>query len=139
MATVHRNVCYFHVEAALDNTKSDQLKILRINKKMKETISLSYTLVLAEVFLNFFYVNEFDSENLTIFRMNIHAKLHSLRKNIIRIYHECEGGIEKSVPRITDWHHEVCRMMTNGDSEGWIFLTHPHMNFLLTTTYCILY
>ena len=22
----------------------------------------------------------------------------------IRIHHECEGGIEKSVPRITDWH-----------------------------------
>ena len=47
---------------------------------------------------------------------------------IIRIYHE--GGIEKSdhadrrlfleaksVPRITDWHHE-----------GRIFLSHPHMN-----------
>ena len=106
---------------------------------MKETISLSYTLVLAEVFLNIFYVNKSDSENLTIFLMNIHAKLHPLRKNIIRIYHEFEGGIEKSVPRITDWHHEVCRMMTNGDSEGWIFLSHPHMNFLLTTTYCILY
>ena len=28
---------------------------------------------------------------------------------IIRIYHECEGGIEKSVPRITvGWHHEAC-------------------------------
>ena len=25
------------------------------------------------------------------------------------INHECEGGIEKSVPRITDWHHEACR------------------------------
>ena len=28
---------------------------------------------------------------------------------IIRIYHEFEGGIEKSVPRITVWHHEACR------------------------------
>ena len=27
----------------------------------------------------------------------------------IRIHHEFEGGIEKSVPRITDWHHEACR------------------------------
>ena len=26
----------------------------------------------------------------------------------IRIYYECEGGIEKSVPRITDWHHVTC-------------------------------
>ena len=39
----------------------------------------------------------------------------------IRIYHECEGVIEKSVPRITDWHHEACRVMTNGDREGRIF------------------
>ena len=27
----------------------------------------------------------------------------------IRIYHECEGGIEVSFPRITDWHHKACR------------------------------
>ena len=39
----------------------------------------------------------------------------------IRIHHECESGIEKSVPRITDWHHEACRVMSNGDHEGWIF------------------
>ena len=26
---------------------------------------------------------------------------------IIRIHHECEGGIEKSVPRIIDWHHRL--------------------------------
>ena len=36
----------------------------------------------------------------------------------IRIYHKCEDRIEKSVPRITDWHHEACRVMTNGDPEG---------------------
>ena len=45
----------------------------------------------------------------------------------IRIYHEYE--IEKSVPRITDLHHEACRVMTIGDLEGWIFLSRPHMNF----------
>ena len=36
----------------------------------------------------------------------------------IRIYHECEDGIEKSVSRLTDLHHEACRVMTNGDPEG---------------------
>ena len=41
-------------------------------------------------------------------------------KNMI-IYHECEDGIEKYVLRITDWHHEACRVMTNGDHEGQIF------------------
>ena len=53
------------------------------------------------------------------------------------IYHECEGGIEKSAPMITDWHHEACQVMTNGDPKGQIFLSHPHTNngffFLLTT------
>ena len=39
----------------------------------------------------------------------------------IRIYHECERRIEKSVPRIAVWHHEACRVMTNGDCEGQIF------------------
>ena len=32
------------------------------------------------------------------------------------------GGYKKPVPRITVWHHEACRVMTNGDPEGRIFL-----------------
>ena len=55
---------------------------------------------------------------------------------IIRINHECEGGIEKSVMRITHWYHEACQVMTNGDPKGLIFLSHPHtineLFFLLT-------
>ena len=46
----------------------------------------------------------------------------------IRIHHECEGGIEKFVLRITDGQHEACRMMTKGDCEGRIFRSHPHTN-----------
>ena len=61
----------------------------------------------------------------------------------IRIYHECEGGIEKPVPRITVWHHEDCVVMTNGDLEGRIFLPFPHTNngffFLLTTVFIYLF
>ena len=61
----------------------------------------------------------------------------------ISIFHECEGWIEKSVPRFTDWHHEACRVMTIGDREGCIFLSYPHTNngffFLLTTKYLILF
>ena len=53
------------------------------------------------------------------------------------IYHECEGSIEKSVLRIAVWHHEACRVMTNGDPNVQIFLSYPHTNngffFLLTT------
>ena len=41
-----------------------------------------------------------------------------------RIHLECEGGIEKSVPRIAVWHHEACRVMTTGDPEGQIFVGH---------------
>ena len=55
----------------------------------------------------------------------------------IRIYHECEGRIEKAVPRIANWHHEACRVLTNGDPEGHVFLAYPHTNngfFILLTT-----
>ena len=63
--------------------------------------------------------------------------------NIIRIHHECEGGIENSIPRITHWHHEACRVMTNADPEGRIFLFHPHTNngfvFLVSTYFISLF
>ena len=62
---------------------------------------------------------------------------------IVRICHECEGRIEKSVLRITVWHHEACRVMTNGDSEGRIILSYPHTSngffFLLTTVFIYLF
>ena len=52
-------------------------------------------------------------------------------------YHVSEGRIEKSVQRIAVWQHEACRVMTNGDPEGRIFLSYPQTNngfiFLLTT------
>ena len=61
------------------------------------------------------------------------------RSDCIRIYHECEGRIEKPVRRITVWNHEACRVMTNGDPEEQIFLSYPHTNnrlfFLLTTAF----
>ena len=44
--------------------------------------------------------------------------------------------IEKSVPRIIDWHHKACRVMTDCDPGERIFLFHPHningFFFLLT-------
>ena len=61
----------------------------------------------------------------------------------IRIYHECEGRIEKSVLRIGVWHHEACRVMTNGDPEGLIFLSYTYTNngffFLFTTVFIYLF
>ena len=61
---------------------------------------------------------------------------------LLRIYHEYEGMIEKSVLRIAFWHHEACRVHTNGDSEGRILLSYPHTNngffFLLATIFFIL-
>ena len=68
---------------------------------------------------------------------------------IIRIYHECAGGIEKYVPRITVWHHEACRVTTNGDPEGlnlfsisssheyWILFLAHHRLFILNHGYNI--
>ena len=47
-----------------------------------------------------------------------------LLANNIRIYVECEGGIEKSVARITDWHHEACRVMRIDDHDFPILPSH---------------
>ena len=60
---------------------------------------------------------------------------------IIRIYHECEGKIEKSIPKITVWHHQACLVMTNGDPEVQIFLSYPHRNngFFFLLTMCCFY
>ena len=46
---------------------------------------------------------------------------------------ECEGRVEKSVPRIAVWHLEACRVMTNGDPQGQIF------SILLSHEYWILF
>ena len=48
----------------------------------------------------------------------------------IRIHRDCENGIAKSVLRIAVWHHKACRVMTNGDPEGRIFLSHPHTRIM---------
>ena len=53
---------------------------------------------------------------------------------IIRIYHECEGRIEKSVPRIAVWHHKACRVMTKGDHEGRIF--YPTLTRIMVSFSC---
>ena len=57
----------------------------------------------------------------------------------IRIYHECKDKIAKSIPWVAVWHHEACRVMTNGELEGGIFLSCPHTNFLLTTVFIFVF
>ena len=58
--------------------------------------------------------------------------------NNIKINHECEGGKEKSVSMITVWHHTACRLRTNGDHEGRIFLSHPDTNTTMDSICCSL-
>ena len=50
-------------------------------------------------------------------RINIQTGMLQSFSHDIRIDHECEDWIERSVPRITDWHHEACCVMQNGDPE----------------------
>ena len=61
----------------------------------------------------------------------------------IKMYHECFCSVKLSYLRITDWHLEACRVMTTGDPEGRIFLSHLHTNkgffFLLIIKYIILF
>ena len=56
--------------------------------------------------------------------------------DIISIYHKYEGGIEKSIPRITDWHHKACQVTFNititllDDNVSWVPI--QPMNVALT-------
>ena len=53
---------------------------------------------------------------------------------IIRIYQECDGGIERSMPRITVWHHEACQVVIIGYPSGrFFFLSYPHTNNALSS------
>ena len=36
--------------------------------------------------------------------------------------YSCEGGIEKSFLRVTDWHHEDCRVMPIRDPRDGLFI-----------------
>ena len=42
--------------------------------------------------------------------------LHLIQENV-SIFHGCMVWIEKSVTRVTDRHHEACRVMPNSDPE----------------------
>ena len=46
----------------------------------------------------------------------------------ISIFNGCMVWIEKSVMRVTDWHHEACRVMQNSDPEWQIFLSTPYIH-----------
>ena len=53
---------------------------------------------------------------------NCHGQAHLLYCfDSIRIYHEYKGGIEKTVLKMTDWHHEACPVITIGDHEDGFF------------------
>ena len=47
-------------------------------------------------------------QNLSRWARHLQQFLSKFSSKTIRIYYECEDGIEKSVARITDWHHEAC-------------------------------
>ena len=63
----------------------------------------------------------------------------SLKK--IRIHHECEGRIEKSVLRIAVWHHQACRVMTVIPREGFFYptLTPIKDNFSCSPLFLFMY
>ena len=56
----------------------------------------------------------------------------------IRILHECQVWIDKSVPRVTFWHHEARRVMPNCDPRDrfvYPYLTRM-MDFFSCTSKC---
>ena len=55
--------------------------------------------------------------------------------DIIRILHECQVWIDKSVPRVTVWHHEARRVMPDCDPRDrfvYLYLTRLMYSFSCT-------
>ena len=88
------------------------------------------------------HLNEASHHYMSFGYLQVNNIITYLLVENIRIYHECEGRIEKSVPRIAVWHHEACRVMTNRELHGRIFLSYPYTNngffFLLTTVFFLI-
>ena len=68
-----------------------------------------------------------------------HIFLSYPHTNNIRIYHGCEGRIEKAVTSMAVWHHEAHRVMTSGDPEGQMFPSYPYMNNEFFSRHCFYY
>ena len=83
------------------NLLNDHLYILLVSVAKQENSSLPWSETLS--------CNDYNLIAAILF-----CSSYCLMSLSIRIYHECEGRIEKSVPRIAVWHHEACRVMTNG-------------------------
>ena len=65
-----------------------------------------------------------------------------LQYYIIIIFHVCMVWMEKSVTRVTDRHHEACRVMPNSDPEWQIFLSTPYTHdryFFLHTSWLTIF
>ena len=63
------------------------------------------------------------------------TRLTEVCKNI-RVLHECQVWIDKSVPRVTFWHHKACRVMPNCDPRDrfvYPYLTRMMDSFSCTT------
>ena len=55
-----------------------------------------------------FVIVVFPDHTHLLFLSKAGGPMHHRKLNSIIIYQECEGVIEKSVPKITVWHHEAC-------------------------------
>ena len=59
-----------------------------------------------------------------------------LLSEIIRIFHECQVWIDKSVPRVTFWHHEARRVMPNCDPRD--RFVYPYLTRMMDSFSCTL-
>ena len=63
---------------------------------------------------------------------NYHGGYYS--QETVRILHECQVWIDKSVPRVTFWHHEACRVMPNCDPRD--RFVYPYLTRMMDSFSC---
>ena len=75
------------------------------------------------LFIGKWYISGKATNPFSFLPQTFKQKLH----HNISIVHGCMVKIEKPVRRVTDRHHEACRVMSNSDPERRIFLSIPDL------------
>ena len=79
-------------------------------------------------------------KNLCILHGQVFVMIHVVAQNWcvlgwnIRILHECQVWIDKSVLRVTFWHHEACQVMPNCDQRD--RFVYPYLTRMMDSFSC---
>ena len=89
----------------------------------------------AKVFAGLKYKNTFSSALFTCINSETSNATKNNNLQYIRILHECQVWTDKSVPRVTVWHHKAHRVMPNCDQRD--RFVYPYLTRMINFLACL--